>query len=69
MSTRRKIPIEAPAKLPENAMETTETERAGLEPTAAAYPYAQLRALRGKVQFWRTSEELKLDRELPAETD
>ena len=50
-------------------METTETERAGLEPTAAAYPYAQLRALRGKVQFWRTAEELKLDRELPAETD
>ena len=67
MSTGRKITVEIPAELLGGAQEVsgtgvTQTVRAGLELIAASNDYAQLRALRGKVRFSRTAEELKFDR-------
>jgi len=40
----------------------TQTVRAGLQSVAASRTYAQLRRLRGTVQFSRTVAELKADR-------
>lgn len=67
MDTTRKITIEIPAGLLENAQKAsgsgiTQTIRAGLELVAASQVYADLRDLRGKVQFSRTLAELRADR-------
>lgn len=67
MSTLRKITIEVPAELLERAQRAegqgiTQTVRTGLQLVAASQTYARLRALRGKVKFSRTLDELKADR-------
>lgn len=67
MKTARKITIEVPEDLLDKAQKAsgegiTQTVRAGLRLVAASHTYARLRKLRGKVQFSRTLEELKLDR-------
>ena len=67
MRTARKITIEVPRELLEKAQRAsgtgvTQTVRAGLQLVAASRTYAQLRRLRGKVQFSRTVAELKADR-------
>jgi len=67
MKTARKITIEVPRELLEKAQRAsgtgvTQTVRAGLQLVAASRTYAQLRRLRGKVQFSRTVAELKADR-------
>jgi hypothetical protein len=67
MATARKITIEVPAELLEQAQEAsgtgvTQTVRAGLQLLAASQTYSQLRALRGTVRFSMTVEELKADR-------
>ena len=65
--TARKITVEVPAELLIKAQKAsgtgiTQTIRAGLELIAAGRAYEQLLKLQGKVQFSRTSEELKADR-------
>lgn len=67
METARKITVEVPEDLLEKAQRATgtgitQTVRAGLQLVAASQTYAQLRQLRGKVRFSRTSAELKSDR-------
>jgi hypothetical protein len=63
----RKITIELPAKLLEQAQQATgsgitQTVRTGLQLVAASQAYAQLRRARGKVRFSRSLAELKADR-------
>lgn len=63
----RKITVKVPPDLLERAQQAsgtgvTQTVRAGLEILAASQTYAELRALRGKVQFTRTADGLKVDR-------
>jgi hypothetical protein len=63
----RKVTIELPAELLEQAQQATgsgitQTVRTGLQLVAASQAYAQLRQLRGKVRFSRTVAELKDDR-------
>jgi len=67
MQAARKITIELPAELLEQAQQATgsgitQTVRTGLQLVAASQTYARLRDLRGKVQFSRTVAELKDDR-------
>ncbi len=67
MQAARKITIELPAELLEQAQQATgsgitQTVRTGLQLVAASQTYARLRNLRGKVQFSRTVAELKEDR-------
>lgn len=67
MGTTRKITVEIPEKLLENARQAsgtgiTQTVRTGLQLVAASRTYARLRQLRGKVRFSRTLAELKADR-------
>ena len=67
METARKITVEVPPELLEKAQRAsgsgiTQTVRTGLQLVAASQAYAQLRQLRGKVQFTRTSAKLKADR-------
>ena len=67
MQRARKITVEVPPELLEKAQQAsgagiTQTVRTGLQLVAASPTYAQLRSLRGKVRFSRTSAELKLDR-------
>ena len=67
MNTARKITVEVPEELLERAQEAsgegiTQTVRTGLQLVAASRTYAQLRELRGKVKFSRTSEYQKDDR-------
>jgi len=66
METARKITIEVPPDLLEKAQRATgrgitQTVRTGLQLVAASEAYEQLRRLRGKVRFSRTSEQLKGD--------
>lgn len=63
----RKITVKVPADLLSKAQKAsgagvTQTICAGLELIAAGRAYERLLELRGKVQFSRTSEELKADR-------
>lgn len=63
----RKITVELPAELLSKAQKAsgagiTQTIRAGLELIAAGRAYERLLQLQGKVQFSRTSKELKADR-------
>lgn len=63
----RKITVEIPAELLAKAQKAsgagiTQTIRAGLELIAAGRAYERLLQLKGKVQFSRTSKELKADR-------
>jgi len=65
--TARKITVEVPPELLENAQRATgsgvtQTVRTGLQLVAASQAYARLRQLRGKVRFTRTLAELKTDR-------
>lgn len=67
MKTARKITIELPEELLEQAQQATgsgitQTVRTGLQLVAASQAYAQLRQFRGKVRFSRTVAELKADR-------
>lgn len=67
METARKITVEIPPELLERAQKATgagitQTVRTGLQLVAASQAYAELRQLRGKVRFSRTSAELKEDR-------
>lgn len=67
MGTSRKITVEVPPELLKKAQKAsgagvTQTVRAGLQLLAASETYDKLRALRGKVRFSRTLEELKSDR-------
>jgi len=67
METVRKVTVELPPELLEKAQQAigagiTETIRTGLKLVAASRTYAQLRQLRGKIRFSRTSAELKADR-------
>jgi len=67
MKKARKITIEVPHELLEKAQQAsgagvTQTVRTGLQLVAASRTYAQLRNLRGKVNFSRTAAELKTDR-------
>ncbi|MGH8286109.1 MAG: hypothetical protein ACRETT_10120 [Steroidobacteraceae bacterium] len=67
MRTARKITVEVPDELLQRAQRASgagvsQTVRAGLQLVAASQTYAQLRQLRGKVRFSRTSAELKSDR-------
>ncbi len=67
MTAARKVTIELPAQLLEQAQQATgsgitQTVRTGLQLVAATQTYAQLRNLRGKVKFSRTLAELKDDR-------
>jgi hypothetical protein len=67
MEAARKITVEVPVELLDRAQRAsgagvTQTVRTGLQLVAASQTYARLRELRGKVQFSRTSAELKADR-------
>jgi len=67
MQTARKITVEVPPGLLEQAQRAsgtgiTQTVRTGLQLVAASRTYARLRQLRGKVRFTRTLAELKTDR-------
>ena len=67
MNAARKITVEVPEKLLEQAQEAsgkgiTQTVRTGLQLVAASRSYARLRELRGKVKFSRTKKELRDDR-------
>jgi hypothetical protein len=67
MYAARKVTIELPAELLEQAQQATgsgitQTVRTGLQLVAASQTYAQIRQLRGKVKFSRTLAELKDDR-------
>lgn len=63
----RKITIEVPTELLQKAQRATkagitETVREGLKRLAASEAYARALALKGKVRFSLTAEELKDDR-------
>lgn len=63
----RKITVEIPADLLENAQKATgtgitQTIRTGLRLVAASQAYARLRQMKGTVRFSRTLAELKADR-------
>ena len=67
METVRKITVEIAPELLEKAQVAsgagiTETVRTGLRLVAASQAYADLRKMRGKVQFSKTLRELKTDR-------
>lgn len=67
MAAIRKITLEVPAQLLEQAQvatgeNITETVRRGLRLVAAGRVYEELRALRGRVRFARTARQLKHDR-------
>ena len=67
MGPARKITIEIPEELLDKAQQATgsgitQTVRTGLQLVAASETYDRLRALRGKVKFSVTLEELKADR-------
>ena len=67
MTVPRKITVEVPPELLENAQKAigagiTETVRAGLTLVAASRTYSRLRKLRGKVRFSRPLADLKADR-------
>jgi len=67
MTAPRKITVEVPPELLENAQKAigagiTETVRAGLTLVAASRTYSRLRKLRGKVKFSRPLADLKADR-------
>lgn len=67
METARKITVEVPSDLLQEAQRAsgtgiTQTVRTGLRLVAASGTYARLRQLRGKVRFTRTLAELKTDR-------
>jgi hypothetical protein len=67
MTVPRKITVEVPPELLENAQKAigagiTETVRAGLTLVAASRTYSRLRKLRGRVRFSRPLAELKADR-------
>jgi len=67
MDTARKITVEVPLELLENAQRVsgtgvTQTVRKGLQLVADTRIYARLRKLRGKVRLSRTAAELKADR-------
>jgi hypothetical protein len=67
VATARKITVEIPQDLLEKAQQAsgtgiTQTVRTGLQLLAASQAYTRLRALRSKVRFSRTLEELKSDR-------
>jgi len=67
MQAARKVTIELPAELLEQAQQATgsgitQTVRTGLQLVAASQTYAHIRHLRGKVKFSRTLAELKDDR-------
>ncbi len=67
METARKITVEVPQELLDQAQRAsgtgiTQTVRTGLQLVAASQTYARLRQLRGKVRFSRTLAELKADR-------
>jgi len=67
MQTARKITIEVPSDLLDQAQDATgagitQTVRAGLELLAASQAYAKLRQFKGKVHFSRSLADLKADR-------
>jgi hypothetical protein len=67
MKNSRKITVELPEKLLEQAQEAsgegiTQTIRTGLQLVAASRTYARLRQMRGKVRFSHSAAELKADR-------
>jgi hypothetical protein len=67
MNRARKITIEVPMQLLEQAQQATgsgitQTVRTGLQLLATSQTYARLRQMRGKVRFSRTLAELKADR-------
>lgn len=67
METPQKITVEVPPRLLEQAQKATgagitQTVRMGLQLVAASQVYAELRQMRGKVQFSRTLADLKADR-------
>lgn len=67
METARKITVEVPIELLEEAQKAsgtgiTQTVRTGLRLVAASRTYDRLRQLRGTVHFTRTWAELKADR-------
>ena len=67
MQTARKITIEVPPDLLDQAQKATgagitQTVRTGLQLVAASQAYAELRQLRGKARFSRTLADLKADR-------
>ena len=67
METLRKITVEVPVELLDQAQRSTgssitQTVRAGLELVAASRNYPRLRQFRRKVRFFRTLAELKADR-------
>jgi hypothetical protein len=67
MENARKITIEIPADLLDQAQQATgsgitQTVRMGLQLVAASNAYAQLLSAQGKVKFSRTLAELKFDR-------
>jgi hypothetical protein len=67
MRAARKITVEVPPDLLENAQRATgtgitETVRTGLQLVAASQAYARLRRMRGKVRLARSLAELKADR-------
>jgi Arc/MetJ-type ribon-helix-helix transcriptional regulator len=67
VKTSRKITVELPEKLLEQAQEAsgegiTQTIRTGLQLVAASRTYARLREMRGKVRFGKSAAELKADR-------
>ena len=67
MQTARKITIEVPPDLLDQAQKATgagitQTVRTGLQLVAASQAYAELRQLRGKVRFSRSLADLKADR-------
>ena len=67
MAPARKITIELPAGLLEQAQKATgagitQTIRTGLQLVAASETYTALRQMRGKIRFSRTLAQLKADR-------
>jgi hypothetical protein len=67
MTRLRKITVQVPAELLENAQEASgagiaQTARTGLQLVAASRTYARLRQFRGKIRFSRSLGELKSDR-------
>lgn len=66
MNTARKITVEMPSELLEKAQKATkaggQTFHAGLQMLAAPQVYERLRGYKGKVQFSRTADKLKMDR-------
>ncbi|MGC2657756.1 MAG: hypothetical protein WA324_07240 [Bryobacteraceae bacterium] len=67
MERARKITVEISPDLLDKAQRAsgagiTQTVRTGLQLVAASQTYATLRRFRGKVHFFRTSADLKIDR-------